>query len=501
MIRALVADGEIGAALKIYKTLWDLLEDEYDVEPTQETQDLIAQIKAALPFSGASSPAGSVQSQSGGNVAAGRSPGRSPPAVEPRPNFGKASKLSSEEAKLVLSVGPFHLSGVDPEKDYLAQGFRRELIACLVRFREWLVRNWAQNGAAGDPESADDEYVLDASGYETKEGIHFVLTLRDGATNAYLWSERLTLTLENWHQLQQSLVRRIATALNVHVSAERMNRVSKRQELDLKAYDIWLFGQATLLGLDPKRWDKAAELFRQVVQRMPDFAPAFSSLAQLNNSYHIVNPGVRRDARRTEEALAYAREAVRLDPVDSRSHLCLGWSHAMSKHYEQAMIYIPLAHDLNDNDPWTMVSAANCFAFCGSHAQATAILDHILRDKPFAPTPLQWAYQAATRFMSAEYELCVEAANSAGDLNPNVPGFKAAALYHLGRRDAAAAELQRFFAVVGNRWVAKEPASAEAITRWFLHMFPIARPDDWARLRDGIAGAGAPVGGLFHHQW
>jgi tetratricopeptide (TPR) repeat protein len=328
-----------------------------------------------------------------------------------------------------------------------------------------------------------------------------VLTLRDTATSAYLWSERLTLNLENWHESQQAVVRRVATALNVHVSAERMKHITKRQEVDLKAYDIWLFGQATLLGLDPQRWDRAEELFRQIVHNMPDFAPAFSSLAQLNNSYHIVKPGIRRDAERTAQALAYAREAVRLDPVDSRSQLCLGWSHAMSKQYEQAMLHIPLAHDLNDNDPWTLVSAANCFAFCGRHERALAILDHLLGHVPFAPSPLQWAYQTATRFMAGDYRNCVAAAESAGDLNANVPGFKAAALFHLGSRDAAAAELRRFFSLVRTRWAGDEPASPEAMTRWFLHMFPIALPEDWMRLRDGIAGAGGPVDGLQHHQW
>jgi len=54
------------------------------------------------------------------------------------------------------------------------------------------------------------------------------------------------------------------------------------------------------------------------------FAPAYSSLAQLNNSYHIVKPGTARDADRTMQALAYAHEAVRLGPLDSRSQLCLG---------------------------------------------------------------------------------------------------------------------------------------------------------------------------------
>jgi hypothetical protein len=49
--------------------------------------------------------------------------------------------------------------------------------------------------------------------------------------------------------------------------------------------------------------------------------------------------------------------------------------------------------------------------------------------------------------------------------------------------------------------VGEQPASDENITRWFLQMFPIKRPEDWARLCDGIAAAGAPVHGLAHHAW
>ena len=235
---------------------------------------------------------------------------------------------------------------------------------------------------------------------------------------------------------------------------------------------------------------------------MPDFAPAFSSLAQLCNSYHIVKPGTPRDINRTLQALAYAQEAARLDPLDSRSQLCLGWSHAMAKHYEQAMIYIPLAQELNDNDPWTLVSAANCYAFCGRDAEAAEIVDSMLKSRTaFARSALHWSYHVAVRFMIKDYENCIRAADFAGDLNPNVPGFKAAALYHLGRHERSRAELAHFFEVVRDRWAVQEPATPASMTRWFLYLFPIASMESWARLRDGIAGAGAPVDGLSHHGW
>jgi DNA-binding SARP family transcriptional activator len=504
LIRAHVADGAIGNALKVYKNLWDLLDAEYDVEPTRQTQDLIAEIKASLPFSGASygdRPAPPrLDAPSVAKPAAATSPSVS--QTQSSSSIDQVSVASLRPARLILSVGTFMLSGEQATRDYLVQGFRRELIACFVRFREWQVRDRSSSPTDEESQNPQDEFILDASGYETRKAIHLILTLRDGATGTYLWSESLTLTLENWHQSQQSLVRRIASALNVHVSAERLNRITSRQVADLRTYDIWLFGQATLLGFDLHKWDKAAELFQQVIAQTPDFAPAYSSLAQLNNSYHIVKPGTRRDTNRTMQALAYAQEAVRLDPLDSRSQLCLGWSHAMAKRYEQAMIYIPLAFELNDNDPWTRVSAANCYAFCGRHKEAVDIIDSTMRqNSAVAPGPLQWAYHTAIRFMAEDFAGCVSAADFAGDLNANVPGFKTAALYHLGRKDEARAELARFFSILRSRWTVDVPATPAAMTRWFLQLFPIAHPESWERLRDGIAGAGAPVEGLAHNQW
>jgi hypothetical protein len=172
----------------------------------------------------------------------------------------------------------------------------------------------------------------------------------------------------------------------------------------------------------------------------------------------------------------------------------------MAKLYEQAEIYLRLANELNENDPWTMISSANCFAFCGARDRAHELAAYAL-GLPLVPSPVQWAYHAAIRFLAGDYEGCVAAAELAGDANPNVPGYKAAALHHLGLHDAAAAEVRHFFASIRARWFGKEPASDDAITRWFLHLFPIRRPDDWQRLRDGFVGAGAPANDLKHHGW
>jgi hypothetical protein len=294
-------------------------------------------------------------------------------------------------------------------------------------------------------------------------------------------------------------VRRLAIALNVYLSAERMATIASRPATNLRANDLWLLGQAAVLNVDPKNWERARNLFRQVIAQMPDFAPAYSSLAQLNNAYHLAMPGIFRDRGRIEEALSCAREAARLDPIDSRSQLCLGWSHAMAMQYEQALIFITLAYELNENDPWTLMSSAGCFAVCGEPERAKEIAAHALQ-LPLAPSPLQWAYHVSIRFMAADYEGVVRAATAAGDVS-YVPGYKAAALFHLGDLASATAELRRYISLIRSRWVGELPSTDGNIMRWLLTMIPIKRPEDWQRVRDGLAGAGASVDGLTHDQW
>jgi tetratricopeptide (TPR) repeat protein len=171
----------------------------------------------------------------------------------------------------------------------------------------------------------------------------------------------------------------------------------------------------------------------------------------------------------------------------------------MAKQYEQALIFISLAYELNENDPWTLVSSAGCFAVCGEYDRANEIAQHAL-NLPLAPSPLQWAYHVSIRFMAGDYAGAVEAANAAGDLS-YVPAYKASALYHLGDRAGAAAELRRFIEITRKRWVGTDPPTDANIIRWLLTMVPIRRQEDWERVRDGLAGAGAPVEGLAHHQW
>jgi len=186
--------------------------------------------------------------------------------------------------------------------------------------------------------------------------------------------------------------------------------------------------------------------------------------------------------------------------MDSRAHLCLAWSQIMAKRYDEAEAPIRLACELNENDPWTLISAAHVLAFCADFEPARDLAAQALDLSPL-PSPVHWGYQAKIRFLSVDYQGCLEAAARAGDTRGDTLAWAASALSHLGRADQAAEQAQRFLARIRVNWFGATPPTDEAITQWLLHLYPIRRREDWERLRDGLRGAGLPVGGMAHHMW
>jgi tetratricopeptide (TPR) repeat protein len=238
-----------------------------------------------------------------------------------------------------------------------------------------------------------------------------------------------------------------------------------------------------------------------VIRVAPNFSPAYSNMAQLINTEHIAFPGLLRTRDNEARALEVSRNAVQLDPVDSRAHLCMAWSFAMSRQYEQAVEHAHLASQLNDNDAWTMISSAHIFAYCANFQKAQELSKQSFDISP-VPSRTQWDFLAKNRFLWGDCAGCLAAASASHDLLIALPAWTAAAHFHAGHKSEAVHDAQRFLAVIRSRWFGAVPPTDENIIRWFLHQYPISRREDWERLRDGLGGSGLSVAGAEqHHAW
>ena len=122
--------GDVAGALRIYKALWDLLDEDYGMEPSAATQrsrreDQARGFRAATrehrcsPCSRHAVIAGDQRKHC-------------------RAILPAAADIKAP-AKTCLVLRPFAMHGIDSDHAHLVQGFHQHLAASLVRFREWSV--------------------------------------------------------------------------------------------------------------------------------------------------------------------------------------------------------------------------------------------------------------------------------------------------------------------------------------------------------------------------
>jgi len=482
LMRARAEEGDVAGALRIYKALWDLLDRDYGMEPSPATEELVAKIKLGAfeqPPADAAADKRGLRTINGGVDQA--VPG---PAAEVK-----------ARARTCLVLQPFAMHGIDGDHVHLVQGFQQHLAASLVRFREWSVVDRAPAAVAPAGPDAAAQYCIETTAYQAGAEINMVMVLRDDTTGIYVWSESLRLGLGNWFETQQRIIRRIATSLNVQLSTERLMRLAGEPDVSLDLHDRWLRGQNLMAKFDAESWHRAVTIFRDAIRENPAFSPCYSSLVQMNNVEHFVHPGVFRDLGKAKATLEMAKTAVQLDPVDSRAHLCCGWSHVMALREAEAAPHMELACELNDNDPWTLLSAALYHAFCGSIEQAQLRGGQSLALSR-APSYLDWGYHGIIRFLWGDYAGTLDACDQAHGVIKTLPAWRAAALFHLGKTALAQEEAQRFLNGIRSFWVGPSVPTDEAVTRWALQAHPINVSVRWEALRDGFRGAGLPVDGI-----
>jgi DNA-binding SARP family transcriptional activator/TolB-like protein len=470
--------GDTAGALAAYKKLWELLGDEYDMEPSDKTKTLIAAIKSGTyrvsqPLEQSAEP--------------GKPPGsNAAPASAGVP-------ADSQPLKLVLRIGSFDVAGMQPEQRHIGIGFRYELITRLVRFREWSLIDAISSSPASPADLASRaDYTIFANFLQDRDKLGVIVTLEASDTRAVVWSDRYSFGLTDFFDAQQKILQRLTTALSVHLSVERLTRIASAPDVSLDVFDRWLRGQSLLLSWNPQDRMRATELFESITKDAPNFAPAYSGLVQMVNTRHTALPGLERTPETRAKALSLAKTAVRLDPLDSRAQLCFAWAHAMNGQFDLAEISFGHACDLNENDPWTKTSAALGFACCDRLALARRTADMALSLSPQA-SPLGWSYHTLISFLEEDYEGSLRAAERAGDAFKYVSGYSVASLALVGRTAQARAEAKRFLQLIRDNWFGENPPTDAAIARWIVNFLPIRSQAARDRLSDGLAIAGVPT--------
>jgi len=259
-----------------------------------------------------------------------------------------------------IAVLPLTNMSGDREQEYFSDGITDDLITALSRLPGLFViartSSFTYKGKAVRLQEVGKElgvkYILGGGVRKAGDQVRITVQLADATTGEELWAERYDRPLRDVFALQDEIVRRIVTTLNLQLTlAQRgvLIALIPRETENLEAYDDVLRGAEYFLSYTKDGNVKARQMLEKAIELDPKYARAYATLGA---NYFLgwvllLSP----DSNGLERAFQLAQQAIALDDLLPPAHSLLAAIYAHKSQFDQAVTEAQRALALNPNYP------------------------------------------------------------------------------------------------------------------------------------------------------
>ena len=392
-----------------------------------------------------------------------------------------------------IAVLPFQNMSGDPEQEYFADGMVEDIITGLSRIK-WLfviARNstFTYKGRAVDVKQVGRElgvrYVLEGSVRKASGRVRVTGQLIDSSTGAHLWADRFESALDDIFDLQDKVTASVVGAIAPQLEQAEMERARRKPTENLDAYDYFLRGMASLYERNKEAITEALRLFYKAIELDPKFASAYGMAAW-----------------------CYAWRKIN------------GWTDDRTKEIAEAARLARRAAELGPDDAVALSRAAHAIGYCAGDIDAgTTFMDRALMLNPNLAGA--WYASGWIRVWRGEPDIAIDhfaQGMRLSPLDPNIIGMQggtAFAHFIAGRYDEASSWAQKglwqqanyltllIIATASHALAGRLAEAGQALAPLrdlnpalrvsnIKDWAPFNRPEDLARLEDGLRKAGLP---------
>jgi len=235
-----------------------------------------------------------------------------------------ALELPKQEKSIV--VLPFENLSPDPDQEYFSDGLTEEVISDLSKVR--ILRVISRSSAMAFkgtkttiPEIArrlNVQYVLEGSVRKAGNSLRITAQLIDARSDAHIWAEKYSGTLDDVFGIQEKVSRAIVEALKLSLTPEE----KPRRPVNPEAHEAYLKGRFYWNKRTGSDAHRAIKYFDQAIEKDPSYALAYAGLA---SAYVILPQYALVPAKETmPKAEAAANRALELDATLGEAHAVLG---------------------------------------------------------------------------------------------------------------------------------------------------------------------------------
>ncbi len=249
-----------------------------------------------------------------------------------------------------LAVLPLaNLSG-DADQEYFSDGMTDALITDLAEIGSLKVisRTSVMHYKKSDktlPEIARELHVdgiVEGTVQRLGDRVRITAQLVEAKTDRHLWARSYERDSGDIMAMQDELARDIAEEIRVKLTPQEQARLTVDRKTTPQAYDAYLRGRYLLNQRNAEAIVRAVRYFQEALREDPDFAPAYSGLADC----HSLVWGAKTDLPLAEE---YARKALSLQPDLAEGHFSLGTAILLQYRVADAEPELKRALELNPN--------------------------------------------------------------------------------------------------------------------------------------------------------
>lgn len=288
-----------------------------------------------------------------------------------------------------IAVLPFTNMNGDVQQDYFSDGITNDLITDLSKGPDIFVIDRASTFTyKGKPVRVQDvsrelgvKYVLEGGVEKAGDQVRISVQLVDATTGADLWAERYDRPMKDIFSLQDEIVRRIVTTLNLQLTLWEKYGVLVRKRTDnLEAYDDLLRGVEYGFSSTKQGNEKARQMYEKAIALDPKYADAYAQLAW---TYYFDWIFVwSRDPHTLDRVFDLAQQAVALDDSHPMGYILLNRVSLYRRQYEQALSHIHRAIALDPNNARAYFWLGNTLALSGRPAEAIGFAEKAMRLDP-----------------------------------------------------------------------------------------------------------------------
>lgn len=354
---------------------------------------------------------------------------------------GETGQHDWEKSIVVL---PFENLSPDPEQEYFSDGLTEEVTSDLSKIHSLRVisRNSAMmlKGTKKATKTIGRElnvqYVLEGSVRKSGNDLRITAQLIDVSTDAHLWAEKYSGTLDNVFDIQENVSRAIATALKVTLSPEEHKGIGQRPIDDIVSYELYLKAQAKIEEYTEEAGDKALRYLESAKEIVGDNAYIYVGMAYAYWNY--VNIGARQEEYHIK-AIEYANKALELDSQFSKAHTILGWLYCGHGDPQKGLLHFKKALEANPDESLALRGlGVFCTSAYGDFEVAAQMCERLKKVDPLNHLGI-WI-EGGMNFYSGDYERALPLWLKWYKREPEVPFtpfYYALALSYLGRFEEA----------------------------------------------------------------